>query len=46
MKRVRGNLEIVALIAVLCVLFVATVGALWALNNYTMISPNPILVLN
>ena len=44
MKRVRKKLDIAVLIAVLSALFIAAGGALWAIYNYTMISPTPMLV--
>ena len=44
MKRARKKLDIAVLIAVLGALSVAAGGALWAIYNYTMIWPTPILV--
>jgi len=44
MKRARKKLDIAVLIAVLSALSIAAGGALWAIYNYTMISPCPICV--
>ena len=43
-KKARKKLDIAVLMAVLSALSIAAGAALWAIYNYTMISPTPILV--